>query len=98
MDIESLALDVQRVIDRSERNEGRIKKLEEDHEVLHQLATAVAVMAEKIETMNKGVSALTSKVEELEAEPAKKWRFVVEKSIYIAVSAVLGFVFAKVGM
>ena len=37
-------------------------------------------------------------LEALEAEPAKKWRFVVEKAIYFMVAAVVGFFLAKFGL
>ena len=66
MDIETLALAHQKTDDRSIRNEGRIKKLEEAHEVLHTLATSVAVMAEKMDVMNKSVETLNAKVDEIE--------------------------------
>ena len=35
MDIEQIALKLQETDDRSHRNEGRIKKLEEDQEAIH---------------------------------------------------------------
>ena len=98
MDMEQVAVQLQKIDDRSIRNEGRIRKLEEEHEVLHQLATSVAVMAEKMDSMTRSVDTLTTKVELLEAEPAKKWKFVVEKAIYFVVAAVLGFVLAQVGL
>lgn len=98
MEMDSIALQLQKTDDRSLRNEGRIKKLEEEHEALHELAKAVAVMAEKMENMNRSVNTLASKVESLEAEPAKKWRFVVEKAIYFVVAAVVGFMLAQVGL
>lgn len=47
MDNETIALKLHETTDRSLRNEGRIKKLEGEHEVLHELATSMAVMAEK---------------------------------------------------
>lgn len=98
MDMDNIALQLQKTDDRSLRNEGRIKKLETEHEVLHQLATSVAVMAEKMDSMNRSVDTLTSKVDALEAEPAKKWRFVVEKAIYFVVAAVVGFMLAQIGL
>jgi len=98
MDMEQIAIQLQKTEDRSLRNEGRIKKLESEHEVLHQLATSVAVMAEKLEGMSTSVDKLTSKVEELESEPAKKWQFVVEKAIYLVLAAVVGFMLANVGL
>ena len=59
---EDLALRLQETTDRSVRNEGRIKKLEGEHEVLHQLATSVPVMAEQLKTMNENVDTLTGGV------------------------------------
>lgn len=98
MEIEKLALEHQETKDRSLRNEGRIKKLEEDSGVLHELATAVAVMAERMKSMDDSVCKLSGKVDALEAEPAKKWKFVVEKAIYVAVAAIVGFFLAKLGI
>lgn len=95
MDIESIALKLQATTDKADRNEGRIKKLESEHEVLHQLATSVAIMGEQLKNMNTNVSALTSKVEELESKPAKKWEAVVEKVIIGFVSALVAFVAAQ---
>ena len=98
MEMETLALQLQETKDRSLRNEGRIRKLEEEHEALHQLATSVAVLAEKMDSMNRSVDTLTTKVESLEEEPANKWRFVVEKVIYCVVAAVVGFLLANAGL
>ena len=71
MNIEDLAIKLQKTTDRSERNEGRIKKLETEHEALHNLATSVAVMAEQMKTMNKSVVTLTGEVEELKEKLRK---------------------------
>lgn len=87
MDIEQIDLKLQETTDRSERNEGRIKKLENEHEVLHQLATSVAVMAEKMDTMNKSVDSLASKVDEMESKPAKRWDSIVDKLIWLVAGA-----------
>ena len=95
MDIETIALKLQATTDKADRNEGRIKKLESEHEVLHQLATSVAIMGEQLKTMNTNVSTLTSKVDELENKPAKKWEAVVEKIIIGFVSALVAFVAAQ---
>ena len=95
---EEIVIRLQQTDDRSLRNEGRIKKLEDAHEVLHKLATSVAVMAEKMDSMNRSVETLAAKVETLEAEPAKKWHFVVEKAIYFVVAAVIGFALAQIGL
>lgn len=94
MDIETLALKLQETTDRSIRNEGRIKKLEDEHEVLHNLATSVAVMAEKMDTMNASVNSLASKVDELENKPAKRWDGLVDKLLFAVVGAFLAWLAA----
>lgn len=76
----------------------RMDEAEKTTNTIQQLATSVAVLAEQIKTMNGNLTTLTTKVEALEAEPAKKWRFVVEKAIYFVVAAVAGFVLAHVGL
>lgn len=86
MDLEKLALEHQETKDRSLRNEGRIKKLEREHEVLQQLATSVAVMAEQMKTMNDNVDGLTKKVDEIESKPAEKW----DKLISTIIGALAG--------
>lgn len=86
MELSTLAVHLQKVDDRSLRNEGRIKKLEESHEALHQLATAVAVMAEKQDTMNHNVETLAEKVESIESKPAERW----DKLISTIIGALAG--------
>ena len=76
----------------------RMKAAEESSSVLNKLVTSVAVMAEQMKTMNNNLAALTGKVERLEAEPGKRWKFVVEKAIYFVVAAVVGFALAHVGL
>jgi predicted nuclease with TOPRIM domain len=92
MNIDELALKQQQTEDRSLRNEGRIKKLEEKNEALSSLATSVAVLAEQMKTMNVNVNSLTSKVEEIEAKPAKRWEAVVAAVISALAAGVIGFV------
>lgn len=75
----------------------RMKAAEESNSVLNRLVTAVEVMATKQESTMQSVDRLTSKVEALEAEPGKRWKFVVEKAIYFVVAAVVGFMLANVG-
>lgn len=98
MDNEQLALKIQETTDRSLRNEGRIKKLEKESDVLHQLATSVALLAEQMKTMNTNVSALSSEVEELKEKPAKRWDGLVDKIIWAVAGAFLAFALARLGL
>ena len=86
MDLETLAIAQQKTEDRSLRNEGRIKKLEESHDTLNKLATSVAVMAERQDTMNHNVENLTEKVDAMESKPGERW----DKLISTIIGALAG--------
>lgn len=98
LDNEDIALKLQETTDRSLRNEGRIKKLEGEHQVLQKLATSVAVMAEQIKTMNTSVVSLTNKVDKMEEKPAKRWDNLVDKIIWAVAAAVIAFLLGRVGL
>ena len=98
MDHEQLAIKLQETTDRSLRNEGRIKKLEGEHETLQQLATSVAVMAEQMKTMNTNVNSLACKVEHLEEKPGKRWDAIVDKMIWAVLAAIVAFVLGRIGL
>ena len=98
MNIEELAIKQQKTDDRSLRNEGRIKKLEEESGVLHKLATSVAVMAEQLKTMNEHVATLTNEVEELREKPAKRWDGLVDKIVWAVAAALISFVLTQIGL
>lgn len=95
---EEIAVKLEAVDQRSRSNTHRIGDLEKDHEALNRLATAVEVMATKQDTMSESVDRLAGKVEQLEAEPGKRWKFVVEKAIYFIVAALMGFILARAGL
>ena len=98
MNIEDLAVKLQETTDRSTRNEGRIKKLESESAVLHQLATSVAVMAEQMKTMNASVLTLTTEFEELKDKPGKRWDSLIDKIIWAVAGAVLAYILASIGL
>ena len=98
MDIETVALKLQETTDRSIRNEGRIKKLEDESTERRELATAMAVMAEKVRAMAVSVDTLNTRVGNLEDKPAKKWDGLMDKIILTVAAGVVGFVLAKIGI
>lgn len=95
MDIEHRLTEVEQ---RSKSNLKRLDKLEESTEAINRMAISIEKMAMKQDDMNGNINKLTNDVETLKAEPAKRWRFVVEKAIYFVVAAVVGFFLAKVGL
>ena len=98
MNIEDVALKLQETTDRSIRNEGRIKKLEDENGTLHSLATSVAVMAEQMKQMNTNMTTLSEEVEELKEKPAKRWDALVEKALWAIVGAMLAYVLSQIGL
>ena len=98
MDSEQLAVKLQETTDRSLRNEGRIKKLEGEHETLQKLATSVAVMAEQLKQVNDNVRSLDHKVDEIEGRPAKRWESIVAAAITAVVAALIGFGMGRLGL
>lgn len=83
---------------RSKSNSHRLDALERHTEAVNTLATSVAVMAERVEVTGDKVDSLCADVQELKAEPGKRWKGVVEKVIYIVVAAVVGFILARLGL
>lgn len=82
---------------RSRSNTRRIEKLEESTEAINRMAISIEKMAMKQDSMNGSINKLTADVETLKAEPGKRWKFVIEKTIYFVVAAVVGFFLAKFG-
>ena len=79
-------------------HDRRLTVLEKQTKAVSELATSVAIMAQKVDGTGRKVDALCADVQSLKDEPAKKWRFVVEKAIYIVVAAVVGYMLAHVGL
>lgn len=86
------------VEDRASSNTRRIEKLEGSTEAINKMAISIEKMVMKQETMNGNINKLTTDVEALKAEPAKRWKFVVEKAIYFVIAAIMGFILAKIGL
>ena len=98
MENEHIALKLQETVDRTARNEARIKKLEGEYRVIYDLATSVAVMAEQVKIMGVNVNSLTEKVEDLEGRPGERWDSIVDKIWLTIVAAIVGFALAQIGL
>lgn len=83
---------------RSKSNSHRLDALDKQTEAVNALATSVAVIAERVEITGDKVDGLCTDVQELKAEPGKRWKSLVEKVIYIVVAAVVGFILARLGL
>lgn len=84
---ENLAVALQEVKDRSLRNEGRIKKLEENQQALNDLALSVRELATDQDNMKNDITEIKTDVKVLAAKPAKRWDGIVDKVLYAIVGA-----------
>lgn len=90
---ENLAVALQEVKDRSLRNEGRIKKLEENQQALNDLALSVRELATDQDNMKNDITEIKSDVKVLAAKPAKRWDSIVDKVLYAIIGAFVTWLF-----
>lgn len=83
---------------RCKSNTHRIDELEADNKALHQLATSVAVMAQKQETIEANVTEIKADVKSLKALPAGRWEAVVKGVITAIIAGLIGFALARLGL
>ena len=98
MDNEAIAVKLQKVDDRSQRNEGRIKKLEETQTALNELALSVKELATDQVNMKKDIVEIKTDVKALTSIPNNRWEALVEKVILVVVGAVIAFMLGKIGI
>ena len=90
---ENLAVALQEVKDRSLRNEGRIKKLEENQQALTDLALSVRELATDQDNMKNDITEIKTDVKALTAKPAKRWDGIVDKVLYAIIGAFVTWLF-----
>lgn len=98
MDELSMAVKLQEVESRSKSNMHRIDALEKNQDAINQLATSTAVMAQNISTMGDRIDSMSNDIKDLKEIPATRWKFVVEKAIYVLVAGIVGFALSKFGI
>ena len=67
-------------------------------ESVNNLATSNKLLAEEQKRQGKRIDGLCDDVEEIKAKPAKRWDTLVATIITALVSAVAGFILAKLGL
>ena len=90
---ENLAVALQEVKDRSLRNEGRIKKLEENQQARNDLARSVRELATEQDNMKNDITEIKTDVKVLTAKPAKRWDGIVDKVLYAIIGAFVTWLF-----
>lgn len=95
---ENFAVALQEVKDRSLRNEGRIKKLEENQQALNDLALSVRELATDQDNMKNDITEIKTDVKVLTAKPAKRWDGIVDKALWLLIGAAIAALFAQGGI
>lgn len=83
---------------RSKSNTRRLDDMEKRQDNLDDLVGTVKVLADREARVEKDVGEIKSSVNELKEKPGKRWDGLIDKIILTIAAAVLGFIFAKIGM
>ncbi len=83
---------------RAKSNTNRINELKERQDNFDELVSSVKVLAEREVRLEDDVKEIKADVKELTSIPAKRWETLVTKIVVLIASAVVGFLFAKIGM
>lgn len=89
---------MQRVDDENNRQNHRIDKLESAIDKLTELATSVKLLAQNMSDMKTELQRQGKRLEEIEQEPADKWRKLTWLIITGVAGAALGFILSKIGL
>ena len=79
-------------------NTRRIEVLEQGQVQLNELVTSVAVIAEKQNEMSGKISNIQDEVKQLVSKPAKRWESLIGYIVGAVVTALISFLFFKIGM
>lgn len=89
---------MQRVDDENNRQNHRIDKLEGAFDKLSELATSVKLLAQNMSDMKTELQRQGKRLEEIEQEPADKWKKLTWLIITGVAGAALGFILSKLGL
>lgn len=94
MTTEDIAVKLQETADRSLRNEGRIKKLEQDQKALLDLTASVRELANEQGNMKDDIGEIKADVKALTGASGKRWDALVDKLLFAAAGAVIAWIVA----
>lgn len=105
MNNEEITTKLAEIEQRSKSNTKRIDKLEENSKALNELTAAVREMVIKqdytkdsIDKLDKKVSGIDIRIDNIEKKPAKRYDSIVEKIILTIIAILVGFIFAQIGV
>ena len=82
---------------RLKSNTHRIDALEKVVESVHDLASSVKVMAEKLTNMQGDINRVSEQVDNLAAVPGKRWESVVMDVTKLIIAAAVGYAIKSIG-
>lgn len=94
MTTEDIAVKLQETADRSLRNEGRIKKLEQDQKALLDLTASVRELANEQGNMKDDIGEIKADVKALTGASGRRWDALVDKLLFAAAGAVIAWIVA----
>lgn len=86
------------VVDRSMRNEGRIKKLESRQDNLDKLVSSVAELANEQVHIKDDVIEIKEDVKALADRPRRRVDNIVDKAIWAVCAALIAYLLAQIGL
>ena len=76
----------------------RVENIENRQKDLEDLISSVAVLAQRMGTVEGSVSEIRGNVRTLMDKPAKRWDSVIEKTLLVVVGAVVAWILSRIGI
>ena len=86
------------VENRAKSNSHRIDELERRQDNLDELVGTVKVLAVRERQVEIDVKEIKSDVKALASKPARRWEMLVTQILTVLISAIIGFILAKLGL
>lgn len=83
---------------RSKSNMKRLDTMEKRQDDLDKLVSTVAVLAEKMQSLENNVVEIKADVKSLSGKSGKKWDNLISLIVSSIVAAVAGYIFAHIGL
>jgi methyl coenzyme M reductase beta subunit len=97
MTTEELALKVQRADDRSKSNAPRLDEVEKKLADNDEMLASIARLDQRQKDMDTDVKEIKADVKALAGKPAKRWECIVDKALMAVVTALVGYIFIRLG-
>ena len=98
MEHDEMLLKLQETADRSIRNEGRIKRIENEQNILRELVTSVSNMDYRQGMMENEIKEIKTDVKTIANKPQKRWEAIGDKLLWLVIGGVAAWVMSKIGL